>query len=128
MRRGSHQPERVRLVGGLSAVSGARLLCVLALAAAACEPDKKHEGEVTAERSQAGQAPASQAVATPVTASAAPAPAPKKPHHLLCDGKLESGGQAVPQKKPIGRKAADGSAEPPAEPGFAGFTWVNFWA
>jgi thiol-disulfide isomerase/thioredoxin len=115
-------------VGGLSTVNAKGLLSLLALLAVACESDKKHEGEVTAERSQAVQAPASQAVATPVTASAAPAPAPKKPHRALCDGKLDPAGPAVPQKKPIGRKAADGVADLPAEPGFSGFTWVNFWA
>jgi thiol-disulfide isomerase/thioredoxin len=109
-------------------VSGKALAGALVFLALACETDRKHEGEVTAERSQAVQAPATQAVATPVTASAAPAPAPKKPHRALCDGKLESGGQAVPQKKPIGRKAAEGVAELPPEPGFSGFTWVNFWA
>ncbi len=115
-------------MGGLPAVKRAGFFCALALAAVACETDKKHEGDVTAERSQAVQAPAAQAVATPVTATAAPAPAPKKPHRALCDGKLDPGGPAVPQKKPIGRKAADGTPDLPAEPSFSGFTWVNFWA
>jgi len=115
-------------MGGLSAVTRPGLFCALALLALACENDKPREGDVTAERSQAVQAPANQAVATPVTASATPAPAPKKPHRALCDGKLDAGGPTVPQKKPISRKAADGVADLPAEPSFAGFTWVNFWA
>lgn len=106
----------------------AALASAVLLLACACENDKAREGTVTAERSQAVQAPATQAVATPVTASAAPAPAPKKQHRALCDGKLDAGGQAIPQKKPIGREAAAGAAELPAEPSFSGFTWVNFWA
>ncbi len=31
-------------------------------------------------------------------------------------------------KKPIGRRAAAGASELPAEPSYAGWTWVNFWA
>ena len=34
----------------------------------------------------------------------------------------------MPAKKPIGRRAAPGASELPAEPGYNGFTWVNFWA
>jgi thiol-disulfide isomerase/thioredoxin len=100
---------------------------LLALSAFACEENKSHEGTVTAERSQAVQGPATQTAATPVSA---PAPAPAtaaKPRRALCGGHLEAEGRAVP-KKPIGRRAADGAVEPPAEPSYQGFTWVNFWA
>jgi thiol-disulfide isomerase/thioredoxin len=103
------------------------LLPMVGLLALACETDKAHEGTVTAERSQAVQGTSTAAVATPVTASASPAPSPPKPRRALCGGHLDSDGRAVP-KKPIGRVAAPGATEPPAEPTYAGFTWVNFWA
>lgn len=101
----------------------------LALALAGCEEDKAHEGTVTAERSQAVQSQGSQNTAATVTASAvAPAPhAAPKAHRALCGGHLDAEGKAVP-KKAIGRNAAPGAPELPAEPSFGGFTWVNFWA
>jgi thiol-disulfide isomerase/thioredoxin len=101
----------------------------LALAALACDEGKTHEGTVTAERSQAVQGPATQVAATPVSAPApAPSPTAPKPRRTLCGGKLDAEGRAVP-KKPLGRRAADGASEPPADPSFqGGFTWVNFWA
>jgi thiol-disulfide isomerase/thioredoxin len=103
-------------------------LPLLALVALACDESKSHEAPVTAERSQAIQGPATQAVATPVSApvSSTP-PAPKAHRAALCGGHLDAEGRSVP-KKPIGRRAADGATEPPAEPNYQGFTWVNFWA
>ncbi len=99
------------------------------LGALACEQgDPQKKSVITAERSQAVQGPATQAAAvTPVTASA-PAPSAPKPRKALCGGKLDAEGKAVPTKKPIGRRAATDAAEPPAEPSYTGFTWVNFWA
>jgi thiol-disulfide isomerase/thioredoxin len=107
-----------------------RLLPVLsALAALACETDKPRDSSVTRERSQAVEGPASQtATATAVVASA-PAPKPTaKPRRALCDGRLDAEGRAMPTKKAIGRRAAPGASELPAEPSYGGFTWVNFWA
>jgi thiol-disulfide isomerase/thioredoxin len=106
-----------------------RALPILAaLAALSCDTDKP-QSTVTMERSQAVQGPAQPATAsaTTVMASArAPAPA-AKPRRELCDGRLEPEGRAMP-KKPIGRRAAPGASELPAEPSYTGFTWVNFWA
>ena len=100
----------------------------LALLLLACEEGKSHEAPVTAERSQAIQGPATQAVTTPVSAPAPSSPpAPKARRAPLCGGHLDAEGRAVP-KKPIGRRAADGATEPPVEPSYQGFTWVNFWA
>jgi thiol-disulfide isomerase/thioredoxin len=99
----------------------------LGLALVACEENKSHEGTVTAERSQAVQGPATQAVATPVSAPAPSTPPAPKTKRALCGGHLDAEGRPVP-KKPIGRRAADGATEPPAEPSYQGFTWVNFWA
>jgi thiol-disulfide isomerase/thioredoxin len=105
----------------------ARVMLV-AFAAVACETDKAHEGTVTAERSQAIVGPATQgAVATPVSVSAPAPAAPAKPRRALCGGHLEADGRALP-KKPIGRRAAPGASELPAEPSYTGLTWVNFWA
>jgi thiol-disulfide isomerase/thioredoxin len=101
------------------------LACVVALG---CEEKPRHESVVTAERSQAVQGAATQAaVVAPVTASAQPPSAPK-PRRALCGGKLDADGKAVPVKKPIGRRAAPGAPELPADLAFSGFTWVNFWA
>jgi len=103
-------------------------ILVACLTALACEEKPQHETLVTAERSQAVQGAATQAaVVTPVTASAAPPSAPK-PHRALCGGKLDAEGKPVPVKKPIGRQAAAGAPELPAELSLSGFTWVNFWA
>jgi thiol-disulfide isomerase/thioredoxin len=103
---------------------------IAALLALGCESEKPRESSVTAERSQAVQGPASQpATATAVVASAAPAPsATPKARRALCGGRLDSEGRAMPTKKPIGRRAAPGASELPAEPSYNGFTWVNFWA
>jgi len=105
------------------------LLGVLAaLAALGCEEKPARENLVTAERNQAVQATATQAaVVTQVTASA-PRPSAPKPKRALCGGKLDAEGKAVPVKKAIGRRAAPGAGELPAELSFSGFTWVNFWA
>ena len=101
------------------------LACSVALG---CEEKPKHETLVTAERSQAVQGAATQAaVVAPVTASAAPPSAPK-PRRAICGGKLEADGKPVPVKKPIGRRAAPGAPELPADLALSGFTWVNFWA
>jgi thiol-disulfide isomerase/thioredoxin len=101
--------------------------CAVALLALACDEGKTHEGVVTAERSQAVQGTATQTAATPASVPAPAAATAAKPRRALCGGKLEAEGRAVP-KKPIGRRAADGVTEPPAEPSYQGFTWVNFWA
>ncbi len=100
---------------------------VLALAAAGCNEESKHASLAPAERSQVIESPA--AAASPVAAatSAAPAP-PAKPRAPLCGGALEREGRPL-SKKSIGRRAATGVPELPAEPSFgSGFTWVNFWA
>ncbi|HSU42284.1 MAG TPA: TlpA disulfide reductase family protein [Polyangiaceae bacterium] len=105
-----------------------RSLLPLSLLLLACDEGKSHEAPVTAERSQAIQGPATQAVTTPVSAPApSPPPAPKARRAPLCGGHLDAEGRSVP-KKPIGRRAAEGATEPPAEPSYQGFTWVNFWA
>src|SRR6266545_3466222 len=127
MRRGSHQSERV-LLGGLSTVKRALAIGSALLLALGCESEKPRESSVTAERSQAVQGPASKP-ATAIVASAAPAPsATPKARRALCGGRLDSEGRAMPAKKPIGRRAAPGASELPAEPGYNGFIWVNFWA
>ena len=105
-----------------------RSLLPLSLLLLACDEGKSHEAPVTAERSQAIQGPATQAVTTPVSAPApSPPPAPKARRAPLCGGHLDAEGRSVP-KKPIGRRAAEGATEPSAEPSYQGFTWVNFWA
>lgn len=105
-----------------------RSLLPLSLLLLACDEGKSHDAPVTAERSQAIQGPATQAVTTSVSAPAPSSqPAPKARRAPLCGGHLDAEGRSVP-KKPIGRRAAEGATEPPAEPSYQGFTWVNFWA
>ena len=105
-----------------------RVVAWVALAALGCETDKAHEGTVTAERSQAVQGPATQAAAATPVSVAAPTPAaPAKPRRALCGGHLESDGRSLP-KKAISRRSAPGASELPAELGYSGLTWVNFWA
>jgi thiol-disulfide isomerase/thioredoxin len=100
---------------------------------AGCDEDPKKASLAPAQRSQAVQGPATTATAATSTATAAAAAshagtASSKPRKALCGGALDREGKAVP-KKPLGRRAAAGEPELPAEPAFGGgFTWVNFWA
>lgn len=119
MRRRRHQPFRIRVLGGLSA---------LALFAAGCERGDKpppsgssRSQAVVAESATA--APTTSVVAQPV-ASAAP-----KPRRSLCDGQLTGPGRPLPsgslaRVKANGEKSDRVSFE--VRPGVT--TWVNFWA
>jgi thiol-disulfide isomerase/thioredoxin len=96
-----------------------------------CEEDPKKAGLAPAQRSQAVQGPATTGATTATTTAAvtaSQAPATSKPRKALCGGALEREGKSVP-KKALGRRAAAGESELPADPSFGGgFTWVNFWA
>jgi thiol-disulfide isomerase/thioredoxin len=119
MRRRIHQPLRVRLLGGLSA---------LALLGVGCDGDKKPEPRATGQRSQAVSAAAGPAPSAAVPPPVASARA-KKPPRKLCVGELDKPGRALPEKS-LARAAAPGAREVPAKlaPRAGAWTWVNFWA
>ncbi len=120
MRRGCHQPFRVRVLGGLSAVAFAIL---------GCDQTAKPPPPAGKSRSQAvaatGPAPAATASAAPAAANSA---APKKPRKL-CEGQMQGAGRPPP-KGTLARINAAGEKRERTELELAkgGFTWVNFWA
>src|SRR5690606_32668054 len=137
MRRRSHQPERLRVVGGLPpmtvrAFGAAALSASLLLLGTACNEEKRAP-MVTRERSQAiqtpqGNTPAAEPSPAPVAAVASSAPAPR-PRKALCDGQLREDGKPLPKRR-VTRAVARGT-DPKPEPipsGRGQWTWVNFWA
>src|SRR5947209_4253333 len=112
MRRRSHQPERVRVMGGLSSVSASRAVLAGALAlftgAALCACDTVSEKDApmaTNERSQAitqkGPAPVSTPATIPVAATQ---PSASKKPRTLCPGKQDDS-HSFPSKKKLSRAA-----------------------
>jgi thiol-disulfide isomerase/thioredoxin len=138
MRRRSDQPQRLRFVGGLSAVNLffgsaaalSRAALLLSLAVCSCQNDQQKPTSAPRERSQAVQA--ATPAATPAKPAAVVAPAAHsaapKPRRSLCAGQMHEG-KALP-KKPVSQASVPGTKALPdgLTPEAGSWLWVNFWA
>ncbi len=122
MRRRSHQPIRLRVLGRLP------IVIAVALALAGCD-DKEKVPHASRSRSQAVAATTSAPVAAPVQPPpSASHKAPDKPKRKLCADQLGKPGKEFPDAK-LSRVAAPGTAELSGALSVGkGWTWVNFWA
>lgn len=126
MRRRSHQPFGVRVLGGLPALS---LALGCALLGSACDNKKQDPPLAPKARSQAVAGTAPTATAPASATVPATADKPKKPRRKLCEGQMAKAGKAMP-KSDISREAAPGAPDVAATVPVAGgkWTWINFWA
>src|SRR5688572_7653925 len=136
------QPERVRLVGRLSAMSRRFLMpaalglagaAALGLAGAGCEGEKKDmPAPPTTSRSNAVVAPTTPGGGAKASPTGTPGSSPtgqataQGPPRQLCVGQLPK----PPPKGSIKTAAAPGATPPPASMpfGVGKWVWVNLWA
>ncbi len=120
MRRRRHQSNRLRFLGRLPS-----LTALLLVAQLGCDDKKPGSPTATRSRSQAVVASAEVAPSKPA-ASVKKAEAPR-PKRVLCQGKLEQPGRAVPATS-FESAAAPGAPAARKKLAGGGWVWVNFWA
>jgi thiol-disulfide isomerase/thioredoxin len=130
VRRRRGEQERIRIMGGLPALTSKHALAgwtaLFALCGAGCE-DKSAPPPPPKERSQAIQVSAAVAAVSVPATPPSPAPAAQPNRQILCAGQLGQPAKDVP-KSPISRAGKDGSLPEKLPVGHGAWTWINLWA